>query len=189
MTKNVTYTSIVAILVCAKCIKSNVNIMQTRVAILVLLNTLLPNKYIKGTINIPKRGIGDKSIDALFDYARENNLSLYQAIDTYQGSGEKKMKAYKQLIDELTEQSNDKSLTDLFDMVFQQSGYREMLTNSKDPEDANRLENIKELMNDIEDFSKSKFTEDQLAFIESCIPEWDDNVVMHTVVEYPLQAK
>ena len=109
---------------------------------------------VKRTINIPKRGIGDKSIDALFDYARENNLSLYQAIDTYQGSGEKKMKAYKQLIDELTEQSNDKSLTDLFDMVFQQSGYREMLTNSKDPEDANRLENIKELMNDIEDFSK-----------------------------------
>ena len=40
-----------------------------------------------------------------------------------------------------------------------------------------------------EDFSKSKFTEDQLAFIESCIPEWDDNVVMHPVVEYPLQAK
>ena len=40
-----------------------------------------------------------------------------------------------------------------------------------------------------EDLSKSKFTEEQLAFIESCIPEWDDNVVMHPVVEYPLQAK
>ena len=127
---------------------------------------------VKRTINIPKRGIGDKSIDALFDYARENNLSLYQAIDTYQGSGEKKMKAYKQLIDELTEQSNDKSLTDLFDMVFQQSGYREMLTNSKDPEDANRLENIKELMNDIEDFSKSN--------VDATLDDYLANVALYT---------
>ena len=112
---------------------------------------------------------------ALFDYARENNLSLYQAIDTYQGSGEKKMKAYKQLIDELTEQSNDKSLTDLFDMVFQQSGYREMLTNSKDPEDANRLENIKELMNDIEDFSKSN--------VDATLDDYLANVALYTDIQ------
>ena len=130
---------------------------------------------VKRTINIPKRGIGDKSIDALFDYARENNLSLYQAIDTYQGSGEKKMKAYKQLIDELTEQSNDKSLTYLFDMVFQQSGYREMLTNSKDPEDANRLENIKELMNDIEDFSKSN--------VDATLDDYLANVALYTDIQ------
>lgn len=130
---------------------------------------------VKRTINIPKRGIGDKSIDALFDYAREDNLSLYQAIDTYQGSGEKKMKAYKQLIDELTEQSNDKSLTDLFDMVFQQSGYREMLTNSKDPEDANRLENIKELMNDIEDFSKSN--------VDATLDDYLANVALYTDIQ------
>ena len=130
---------------------------------------------VKRTINIPKRGIGDKSIDALFDYARENNLSLYQAIDTYQGSGEKKMKAYKQLIDELTEQSNDKSLTDLFEMVFQQSGYREMLTNSKDPEDANRLENIKELMNDIEDFSKSN--------VDATLDDYLANVALYTDIQ------
>ena len=130
---------------------------------------------VKRTINIPKRGIGDKSVDALFDYARENNLSLYQAIDTYQGSGEKKMKAYKQLIDELTEQSNDKSLTDLFDMVFQQSGYREMLTNSKDPEDANRLENIKELMNDIEDFSKSN--------VDATLDDYLANVALYTDIQ------
>ena len=130
---------------------------------------------VKRTINIPKRGIGDKSIDALFDYARENNLSLYQAIDTYQGSGEKKMKAYKQLIDELTEQSNDKSLTYLFDMVFRQSGYREMLTNSKDPEDANRLENIKELMNDIEDFSKSN--------VDATLDDYLANVALYTDIQ------
>ena len=130
---------------------------------------------VKRTINVPKRGIGDKSIDALFDYARENNLSLYQAIDTYQGSGEKKMKAYKQLIDELTEQSDDKSLTDLFDMVFQQSGYREMLTNSKDPEDANRLENIKELMNDIEDFSKSN--------VDATLDDYLANVALYTDIQ------
>ena len=130
---------------------------------------------VKRTINVPKRGIGDKSIDALFDYARENNLSLYQAIDTYQGSGEKKMKAYKKLIDELTEQSNDKSLTDLFDMVFQQSGYREMLTNSKDPEDANRLENIKELMNDIEDFSKSN--------VDATLDDYLANVALYTDIQ------
>ena len=53
ITNNVTYTSIVAILVCAKCIKSKVNKTQVSDANIVLLKTLLPNKYIAGTINIP----------------------------------------------------------------------------------------------------------------------------------------
>lgn len=40
-----------------------------------------------------------------------------------------------------------------------------------------------------EDYSKSKFTEEQLNFIKSCIPDWDENVVMHPVVEYPLKPR
>ena len=51
--KKVTYTSIVAILVCAKCIKSKVNIMHVIAAKILLLNNLFAKIYITGIISTP----------------------------------------------------------------------------------------------------------------------------------------
>ena len=54
MIKNVPYTSIVAMRVCVKCMKSNAKRNVSAPAAQVLFrNNLLPNKYIKGNIPIP----------------------------------------------------------------------------------------------------------------------------------------
>ncbi|MGN1398912.1 MAG: ATP-dependent helicase [Erysipelotrichaceae bacterium] len=110
---------------------------------------------VKRTINIPKRAIGEKSVDDLFNCARKNKVSLYQAIDLYEGAAAKKIQAYKQLIEDLSEECQNKSLVDIFNIVFEGSGYKDMLVNSKEQEDQERLDNIKELMNDIDFFSKA----------------------------------
>ena len=55
MTKNVTNTSMVAIRVWAKCIKSAANNMVAKVAIHVSLKSFFENKYKSGNIAIPNK--------------------------------------------------------------------------------------------------------------------------------------
>lgn len=89
-------------------------------------------------INTPKRGIGEKTISSLVDYAEENNISLYEAITTG------KELAFKNLIEELTKDSEKLSLTELVDTILEKSGIKNELSSSKLLEDEIRLENLNE---------------------------------------------
>ena len=89
-------------------------------------------------INTPKRGIGEKTIDNIADKANENNISLYEAIS----SG--KELEFKKLIEELTEDSEKITLTELIDNILNKSGIKKELSSSKLLEDEIRLENLNE---------------------------------------------
>lgn len=89
-------------------------------------------------INTPKRGIGEKTIDNLTNTATEEGLSLYEAIN----SG--KELEFKKLIEELTSDSENLSLTELIDTILEKSGMKKELSSSKLLEDEIRLENLNE---------------------------------------------
>ncbi len=89
-------------------------------------------------INTPKRGIGEKTIDNLTNAAIENNTSLFEAIS----SG--KELEFKKLIEELTKESENLSLTELVDNILEKSGIKKELMSSKLLEDEIRLENLNE---------------------------------------------
>lgn len=89
-------------------------------------------------INTPKRGIGEKTIDNLANVAMENDTSLFEAIS----SG--KELEFKKLIEELTKESENLSLTELVDNILEKSGIKKELMSSKLLEDEIRLENLNE---------------------------------------------
>lgn len=89
-------------------------------------------------INTPKRGIGEKTINNLITSAEENNTSLYDTIT----SG--KELAFKELIEELTKDSEKLSITELVDTILEKSGIKKELSSSKLLEDEIRLENLNE---------------------------------------------
>ena len=89
-------------------------------------------------INTPKRGIGEKTIDNLTNAAIENDTSLFEAIS----SG--KELEFKKLIEELTKESENLSLTELVDNILEKSGIKKELMSSKLLEDEIRLENLNE---------------------------------------------
>ena len=89
-------------------------------------------------INTPKRGIGEKTIDNLTTIAEEKGISLYEAIS----SG--KELAFKGIIEELTEDSEKLSLTELIDNILEKSGIKKEYSSSKLLEDEIRLENLNE---------------------------------------------
>ena len=89
-------------------------------------------------INTPKRGIGEKTIDNLTTIAEEKGISLYEAIS----SG--KELAFKEIIEELTNDSEKLSLTELIDNILEKSGIKKEYSSSKLLEDEIRLENLNE---------------------------------------------
>ena len=89
-------------------------------------------------INTPKRGIGLKTIDNLTKKADEQNISLYDAID----SG--KELVFKNIIEKLKEESKDCTLTELIDKILNYSGMRDELVSEDTLESEIRLENLEE---------------------------------------------
>lgn len=89
-------------------------------------------------INTPKRGIGEKTLDNLTNLAIEKGISLYETIT----SG--KELEFKKLIEELTIESENLSLTELIDTILEKSGMKKEYSTSKLLEDEIRLENLNE---------------------------------------------
>ena len=89
-------------------------------------------------INEPKRGIGEKTIESLTELANEKEISLFDAIE----SGKEKI--FKDLILSMKEKCESSSLTEMVDIVLNDSGIKEELKNEKTLEAEIRLENLEE---------------------------------------------
>src|SRR5574344_916800 len=80
-------------------------------------------------INTPKRGIGEGAIADLEDRAKEQNISLFEALST------RKELDFKSLIEKLIKISDSLSLTELIDEVLETTGIKSELEASKSLED------------------------------------------------------
>ena len=89
-------------------------------------------------INTPKRGIGDKTIENLTNIATEKGISLFEAIE----SG--KELSFKKMILEMEKKCESMTLTEMVDMVLNDSGMKAEYEGDKSLESEIRLENLEE---------------------------------------------
>lgn len=103
---------------------------------------LIYNKYddisLQRIINVPKRGIGDKTIENLMLKAQQDNVCMYDAID---GGKEQ---CFKNIIEDIISVKDNYSLTELVDLVLDKSGIKSELESEKSIESEIRLENLEE---------------------------------------------
>ena len=111
-------------------------------------------------INVPKRGIGQTSIDNLSDAAELQGISMYECLSS------KKELEFKKLIDELTEDSNNMSLTSLIDTIITKTGMKDELVNEDSLEAELRLDNLMEFKSVTENFEENEGIIDLGAFLE-----------------------
>ena len=96
------------------------------------------NVSLERIINVPKRGIGEKTLTNLITKASENNISMYDAII----SG--KELSFKNIIEYLKTKVDSMSLVEFIDLVLDKSGLKDELINEKTLEADVRLENLEE---------------------------------------------
>jgi DNA helicase-2/ATP-dependent DNA helicase PcrA len=128
-------------------------------------------------INIPGRGIGERSLSQLSGWARSLGISQYEALKLIaepKDSGEgappfgsrivKSLVGFHELMEEFIARSRKLDLVDLLDLVTQKSGYEHYLTDGKEGEE--RWENVLELRTVAAEYRHLAPPEGLAAFLE-----------------------
>lgn len=112
-------------------------------------------------INVPKRKIGDKSIEKIRNYADENEISMFEAL----GKGEEipgltsgvkvALDQLSTTLNELIELSQEGTVSELFDELIKGIGYFSYLDSAYGNEADGRIENVEELKNSIVELEKA----------------------------------
>jgi DNA helicase-2/ATP-dependent DNA helicase PcrA len=104
------------------------------------------NTSFERVVNVPRRGIGKKTLAEISHYASEKNLSYLQAVmggeSATFGSGPTE---FGKIMADLVQASKTKHLVDFINYLLERTGYMKMLDDGT-LENQTRIENIKELI-------------------------------------------
>lgn len=110
-------------------------------------------------INVPKRKIGQKTIDTLSDYANSQNISLFEAaydaenLDLTKAAA-KSIQDFVAMIEMLMIKKDVMSLSEFMEAVYEETGYKKMLLEDVTVEGRSRIENINEFLSAAKDFEE-----------------------------------
>jgi len=125
-------------------------------------------------INVPGRGIGQRSLSQLSSWAKSKGVSEYRALELiaepksdeqpFNPRTSRTLASFVNLIAEFRARSQELSLVSLFDLVVERSGYKEYILG--DAEGEERWDNILELRTVAEQYRDLKSPEGLAAFLE-----------------------
>ena len=112
-------------------------------------------------VNTPKRGIGDRAIEIVDDFAKQHGISLWEAMNQVENELPARslqairdflqlMYALRTLVEAKTKPS------EITKAVLEQSGLERELKKSTDPQDESRLENLSELVSVVKEYEESE---------------------------------
>ena len=109
---------------------------------------------VKRIINVPKRGIGQTTVNRIQDYAIRQGISFLEAVfecdripDIGRAAG--KIRKFGEMIRNFREYALESELSELMDHILETTGYRLELESEATDESRSRLMDIDELINDI----------------------------------------
>ncbi|MEZ5763734.1 MAG: UvrD-helicase domain-containing protein [Xanthobacteraceae bacterium] len=127
-------------------------------AYLRVINSPADDLAFERIVNVPKRGLGDATLQLLHDHARKARTPIYDAAMAIVGTDELKPKARSSLrgvienFERWRMQAANISHTELAEIVLDESGYTEMWQKDRSADAQGRLDNLKELVRSMEEF-------------------------------------
>jgi DNA helicase II / ATP-dependent DNA helicase PcrA len=127
-------------------------------AYLRVINSPADDLAFERIVNVPKRGLGDATVQMLHDHARKRRIPLFEAARAVVETDELKPKARGSLRDVVAQfdrwraQREVTTHTELAEIVLDESGYTEMWQKDRSADAAGRLDNLKELVRSMEEF-------------------------------------
>jgi DNA helicase-2/ATP-dependent DNA helicase PcrA len=125
-------------------------------------------------INVPKRGLGDTTINTIHAYARSKSISMHDAIEALAQTDELRPKVKTTLQALGADFARWRSLVSttphaaLAAQVMEESGYMQMWKIDKSPDAPGRVENLRELISGMQEFeSLAEFLEHVALVLEN----------------------
>ncbi len=141
-------------------------------AYLRLVANPLDSLSLKRIINVPSRGIGEKTIEKIEQHSREKGLSLYEGLkasvgeDWLPAGGRRKIEGFVYLIEKLRKDAAVSSLSQLTLDLLSETGYLEQLKEERTEEALSRAENIEELINVMMEYEKGDVENSLNSFLD-----------------------
>ena len=130
------------------------------------------------TVNNPPRGLGEKTIQVIRDYAKSNSLSMWESINELDKTGITSTRAINALngfiniINELINDSNNLDLKSLIEKAVSLSTLTKYYESKKNEESLSKQENIEELLSTAERFYQNNIDS------EDILSEFLDNAAL-----------
>lgn len=114
---------------------------------------------IKRIINVPKRGIGKETLKKIEIYMQQNKINMYEALKNVKDiklstNITRKIVAFIEIFEKY-KNFNDYSIAEILEGIYIDSGYKEMLEQTVNVENRERISNISELVSSSIQYSKS----------------------------------
>ncbi|MHC1720547.1 MAG: DNA helicase PcrA [Clostridiaceae bacterium] len=169
------------------------------------INNPLDDISLRRIINVPKRNIGDTTVQKVQEYASVADDCMYGVlleIDQVMSLSQRSISSVKKfvsMINSFVRKRDEARVSEIIEGILEATGYINELKSSKNPDDISRVENLKELVSAAVEFENSSEDKSLSAFLEkvtlvSDIDNFDekaDSVVMMTVhsakgLEFPV---
>ncbi len=110
-------------------------------------------------INVPKRGIGETSVEKLREFASLHEWSLLEAamnvdLANISGKAGKELGSFGMMMDQFAQMIPYLSVTELTKEILDKTGYKQDLINQNNLESQSRLENLEEFLTVTQEFDK-----------------------------------
>lgn len=131
------------------------------IAYLAAVNNPKDDINISRIVNVPKRGIGDTTLEKLRAFSAERGMSLFALMEKLESYPELKIRAQKNirefvnLIHLLQNKAAELSLAELVEAILFESGYADELKREDTVESRTRLENVEEFISAAAEFEES----------------------------------
>jgi len=122
-------------------------------------------------VNVPKRGIGDTTLDKIEQEAARRGVSMYRLIGEnldeldIQARAKAALSDFHALIADLSAMADYLSVTELTEQMLERTGYRAELLRERTLESQARIENIDEFLSVTQEFEKRSEDKSLVAFL------------------------
>lgn len=115
---------------------------------------------VRRILNVPRRGIGNATLEKLEDYAQMRGIGLYAAMEQADeimslGKTSAKIRPFVQLIQSLRKERNQKTIPELIQLILEKIAYEAYLSDYDEEGSEDRLANVDELITKAVNYTES----------------------------------
>ncbi|HCW73801.1 MAG TPA: DNA helicase PcrA [Clostridiaceae bacterium] len=144
-------------------------------AYLRIINNPFDEVSLRRIINVPKRKIGNTTMEKLQDNALSQDESLFDTIMNLEEYGllsagaTQSVVAFRDMILDFNDKQVDMKVSDLVDHILKTTGYLKELRESKSPEDISRVENLEEFVSVVMEYEMKAEEPSLSEFLETVV--------------------